>query len=115
MRWHRAKTYRKVQKDTDATGNPVYGYEPAGSILVRMPPWAPSRDATAGNEHDEVSRTFLTRSRPDLLDGIAAVEVGGDVYEIEHMTHGACPIAMSARRCKGIGRIQDEADGGPGA
>lgn len=101
MRWYRAETYRNTMTGTDETHNPTYELQPTGeTILVRSAPWKPSHDSTEGNQFDMVQRTFLTRARPDLLDGVVAIKVRGALYEVTGMNHEAVPTAISVRRCK---------------
>ena len=92
MRWYRALIYKRVQVGTDETRNPVFELQETGdSILV---------DATDGNQFDMVQRTFLTKSRPELLQDVVAIKVRGVLYEVESMTQEAMPTAVRVKRCK---------------
>ena len=100
VKWYEAETYRRVEVGKDATKNPVTRLEPTGAtILVRTAPWAPRDGGGDGNRYDEAERTLLTKAAPPLLEGIAAVKVGGDLYEVARVTRGASPAAMTVRRC----------------
>ena len=99
MRWYRAITYKRVQSGTDETRNPVYSLDEAGSILVRTPPWVPTKDETAGNRFDLVERTFLTKASPKLLEGVSAIRVRGVLYAVESVTGDMPTIAVNVRRC----------------
>lgn len=101
MRWYRALTYRRVEVGTDETRNPVFELqETEHPILIRTALWVPSHDSTSGNQFDMVRRTFLTKSKPELLEGIAAIKVSGVLYEVEDMTHEAASTAVRVKRCK---------------
>ena len=101
MRWHRAPTYRRVEVGVDETRNPVTELRATGeSVLVRHAPWIAADDETAGNAFGMVSRTFITKARPDLLEDVDAIEVGGRVYEVTGMTRGAATTAIKAERAK---------------
>lgn len=100
MKWYRADTYRRVEVGVDATRNPVTRLEPTGeSILVRATPWAPDAGGSDGNRYDAAERTLLTLAAPPLLYGVAAVGLGGDIYEVVRVTRGASPIAVTVGRC----------------
>lgn len=101
MRWYRALTYKRVQVGTDETRNPVFELQETGdSILVRTALYAPTHDATDGNQFDMVQRTFLTKSRAELLQDVVAIKVRGVLYEVESMTQEAMPTAVRVKRCK---------------
>jgi len=101
MRWYEATVYERVQVGTDATRNPIYELrETDRVILVRTAPAAPRHDSTEGNQFDIVGRTFLTKARKELLEGAAALEVGGELYEIERIAEWQEPIAVRVKRCK---------------
>lgn len=100
MRWYRALTYKREQTGTDETRNPVFRLVETGEhILVRTPPWMPVLDETEGNRFSMVERTFLTKSRPELLEGVAAIKVRGVLYSVESVTHEAPTVAVNVRRC----------------
>lgn len=100
MKWYRADTYRRVRVGTDATRNPVTRLEPTGeSILVRTAPWATRDGGGDGNRYDEAERTLLTMADPSLLDGVAALGMGGELYEVVRVTRGATPAAVTVGRC----------------
>lgn len=100
MKWYKAVTYRRAKVGTDATRNPVTRLEPTGaSVLVRTAPWAPKPGGSDGNRHDAAERTLLTMADPALLDGVAAVELGGELYEVVRVTRGAVPAAVTVGRC----------------
>lgn len=100
MRWYRAVAYARVEVGKDETRNPVTNLVETGkSILVRAAPWAPTTSETEGNRFDMVSRTFLTKASPSLLEGAAAIKVRGALYEIDHINHEAPTTAISVRRC----------------
>lgn len=101
MRWYRAYTYHREVVGTDETRNPVTELVETGdSILVRTPPWMREKDDTEGNRFDVISRTFLTKAKPELLKGVAAVKIGEKLYTVEGMTHEAPTVTLSVRRCK---------------
>lgn len=100
MRWYRALAYKRVQVGTDEMRNPIYELKEEGTILVRAALYAPVHDATEGNQFDVESRTFLTRARCDLLDGVVAIKVHGVLYSVEGMTRDATPTALRVKRCK---------------
>lgn len=111
MRWYKAITYRRVKTGTDETRNPVYELEETGgSILVRTPPWVPTKDETAGNRFDLVERTFLTKADPKLLEGVAAIRVRGALYAVDSVTGDMRTLAVNVRRCEKDGWL-DNAQG----
>ena len=101
MKWYEATVYERVEVGTDATRNPIYELnETPTKLLVRTAPKAPRHDATEGNQFDIVERTFLTKARKSLLEGAAALEIGGELYEIEHVAEWQEPIAIRVKRSK---------------
>lgn len=83
MMWHEAALYERVRVGADATRNPVFELSDTGSaILVRAAPAAPRKEAVEGNGFDALERTFLTKCAPSRLEGAAAIEVRGSLYEI---------------------------------
>ena len=100
VKWYKAATYRRVEVGKDATRNPVTRLEPTGeSVLVRAAPWAPKDGGSDGNRYDEARRTFVTPAAPELLEGVAAVGVGGSVYEVVRFTRGGSMAALTVGRC----------------
>lgn len=92
MKWHKAKTFRLEQTSTDELGIPVEELVETGDeILVRSAPWKPIHDSTEGNEFDYVERTFITRAKAELLDGIDAIQVGDTLYEVKGITRESNP------------------------
>ena len=101
MRWYDAHAYELVQIGTDDTRNPICELRPMDRVvLVRTAPVAPRHDANEGNRFDAIERTFLTKARKALLDGVAAIEVGGILYEVEGVAEWGDAIAIRAKRCK---------------
>ena len=104
MRWYEATVYEAVQTGTDATRNPTY--ELVGTdrvLLVRNAPRSYARDSTEGNAHDYEERTFVTKADPALVEGAAAIEVGGALYDVVGVSSRESPIALRVRRCKASG------------
>jgi hypothetical protein len=101
MKWYEATVYERVQVGTDATRNPITELAETDTvILVRTAPMAPRHDATEGNQFDIVERTFLTKAQKSLVEGAAALMVGGELYEVEHVAEWGDPIAIRVKRCK---------------
>lgn len=101
MKWNRAIAYERVQIGEDDTHNPVYELQAKEeTILVRTALYAPVQDNTEGNRFDMVHRTFLTRARPELLEGVVAIKIHGVLYDIEGMTYDATPTALRVKRSK---------------
>lgn len=95
MKWHKAKTFRREETSIDELGISVRELVETGDeILVRAAPWKPIHDSTEGNEFDYVERTFLTRAKPELLEGIEAIQVGDLLYEVKSITHESNPVAI---------------------
>lgn len=101
MKWFRALTYRRTRTGTDELHNPTFELVETGeSILVRTALWKPLHDETEGNQFDYTERTFLTKAKPSLLEGIAAIKVRGVLYEVIGMTRESDPTAIRVKRCK---------------
>lgn len=101
MRWYRAKTYALAVVGTDATRNPVTELRETGNeILARSAPWAATHTATDGNGFDLVERTLLTKASQELLEGIAAIEYRGTLYEVVNVNHEAPTAAITVRTAK---------------
>ena len=101
MKWLRALIYERKEVGVDDTNNPITELtETDRSILVRSGMWKPMHDSTEGNQFDFVERTFLTKAKPELLDGAVALKVHGVVYTVESITCESNPIAIRVKRCK---------------
>ena len=101
MKWYEATIHKRVRTGTDATHNPTYELQETETvILVRTAPMAPRHDSTEGNQFDLVERTFLTKARAELLEDAAAIEVCGELYEVERVATWGNPIALRVKRCK---------------
>lgn len=101
MKWYRAAIYERAVTGEDATHNPITELVKTDrTVLVRTAPRSAIHDSTEGNEFDKVERTFLTKAAPSLLEGAAALEVGGVIYEVEGMSVWDAPIALKVKRCK---------------
>lgn len=104
MRWYDASICESVQTGTDSLGNPICEIRPTGrAIIVRTAPRRAVRDDNEGNPFRSEERTLITCSDYSLLDGAAAIEVGGIRYDVLWVSSRESPIAIRVRRCKGDG------------
>ncbi|RVU97059.1 hypothetical protein EII22_08990 [Coriobacteriales bacterium OH1046] len=104
MRWYEAVLHESVQTGTDVLGNPVYELRGTDrAILVRTAPRGAVRNRTEGNQFSVEERTLITCAAAEAIEGAAAIEVGGVLYDIVGISSREGPISLRARRCKGGG------------
>ena len=101
MRWYEATVHELVRTGTDATRNPIFELRETNKVvLVRHAPMEAVHNDTEGNQFDVIERTFLTKSRKELLEGAAALSIDGDLYDIVRVSEWGDPVAVRVKRCK---------------
>ena len=101
MRWYKATLFKLVDTgEVDETNKPVKREAEAGTAFFRKPPFKVSRDATEGNEHDYVSRTFLTRKNGACFSGVRSFEVLGVKYRLTGLSDLGAETMVTGRCSK---------------
>ena len=101
MRWYEAKVLAAVPSGVDELGHEESRLEDTGRvILVRAAPRTVSKDMSDGNRFGYVDRTFMTRARADMLEGIKALKVLGETYGVVRVASMDGPFAIATRRVK---------------
>lgn len=101
MRWYKATLYAPVETGgADELGHPVTEEREVGTAFLRKPPFKVARDATEGNPHGYVRRTFLTRAGALAFQGVTSFEVLGARYDVEGLSEAGAETMVTGRCSK---------------